>query len=171
MLQSIGGATATTAAFIVGYIGLFNGGGRIFWASISDYIGRTTTYAIFFAIQILVFFLMPQISGAWILAGLLFLIITCYGGGFACLPAYIGDLFGTKELGAIHGYSLTAWGVAGVAGPTLASTILETTGSYTTALYIINIALIVGLVCVGLLRWRIQSVRSAQETPTTSPLD
>lgn len=171
MLQSIGGATATTAAFIVGYIGLFNGGGRIFWASMSDYIGRTTTYAIFFVIQILVFFLMPQISGAWILAGLLFLIITCYGGGFACLPAYIGDLFGTKELGAIHGYSLTAWGVAGVAGPTLASTILETTGSYTTALYIINIALIVGLVCVGLLRWRIQSVRSAQKTPATSPLD
>ncbi len=171
MLQSISGASATTAAFIVGYIGIFNGGGRIFWASISDYIGRTTTYATFFVIQIAAFFLMPQISGVWMLAALLFLIISCYGGGFSCLPAYIGDLFGTKELGAIHGYSLTAWSMAGVAGPTLASVIVESTGNYTTALYIINVTLIVGLICIGLLRWNIRNVRQSQETATASTSD
>jgi OFA family oxalate/formate antiporter-like MFS transporter len=63
MLQSIGGASTTTAAFIVGYIGLFNGGGRIAWASLSDYIGRTASYGTFFAIQIVAFFLLAQITG------------------------------------------------------------------------------------------------------------
>jgi len=171
MLQSIGGASATTAAFIVGYIGVFNGAGRIAWSSLSDYVGRTTTYGAFFAIQIVAFFLMPQVSGVWILAGLLFLIISCYGGGFACLPAYLSDLFGTKEVGAIHGYSLTAWGFAGVAGPTLASTILEATGDYTTALYVVNAALIVGLVAVVALRWRINSIEASQTGRGAAPGD
>jgi OFA family oxalate/formate antiporter-like MFS transporter len=171
MLQSIAGATATTAAFIVGYIGIFNGAGRIVWSSLSDYIGRTTTYGVFFAIQILAFFLMPQITGVWILAGMLFLIITCYGGGFACLPAYLSDLFGTKEVGAIHGYSLTAWGCAGVAGPTLASIILESTGNYTTALYVINVALVVGLVTVVALRWQINRVQASKGSPQVAPGD
>ncbi|ESS06803.1 MAG: nitrate/nitrite transporter [uncultured archaeon A07HB70] len=171
MLQSIGGASATTAAFIVGYIGIFNGAGRIAWSSLSDYVGRTTTYGAFFAIQIVAFFLMPQVAGVWVLAGLLFLIITCYGGGFACLPAYLSDLFGTKEVGAIHGYSLTAWGAAGVAGPTLASIILETTGNYTTALYVVNVALILGLVVVVALRRRISSIEAAQAGQGAAPSD
>lgn len=158
ILQTLGGASATTAAFITGYIGIFNGGGRIFWSSLSDYIGRTTTYGAFFVIQILAFFMLPQVTGVWIIAITLFIIITCYGGGFACLPAYLSDLFGTKEVSAIHGYALTAWGLAGVAGPTLASIILESTGSYTTALYIINVVLVVGLVVVLILRWRIGQV-------------
>ncbi|GGL56884.1 L-lactate MFS transporter [Halocalculus aciditolerans] len=161
MLQSIGGASATTAAFIVGYIGIFNGGGRIFWASLSDYIGRTTTYGAFFVIQIVAFFLMPNALGVWFLAALLFLVITCYGGGFACLPAYLSDLFGTKEVSAIHGYALTAWGLAGVVGPTIASTVLEATGSYTQALYIINVLLVAGLALVIILRWRIGKLEKA----------
>ncbi|RJT01405.1 OFA family MFS transporter [Halococcus sp. IIIV-5B] len=161
MLQQIAGASATTAAFITGYIGIFNGGGRIVWASLSDYIGRTTTYAAFFAIQIIAFFVMPQVAGVWLLAGLIFLVITCYGGGFACLPAYLSDLFGTQEVSAIHGYALTAWGFAGVAGPQLASAILESTGSYTSALYIMNGALVVGLITVAVLRWRIGKLQDA----------
>lgn len=168
MLQSIGGASATTAAFIVGYIGIFNGAGRIAWSSLSDYVGRTAVYGAFFAIQIVAFLLMPQVSSTLLLAGLLFLIITCYGGGFACLPAYLSDLFGTAEIGAIHGYSLTAWGLAGIAGPTLASVILESTGAYTTALYVIDVVLVVGLLTVGALRWRINSIEAAQVT-TTAP--
>jgi OFA family oxalate/formate antiporter-like MFS transporter len=165
MLQQIAGASATTAAFITGYIGIFNGGGRIAWATLSDYIGRTTTYAAFFLIQIVAFFLMPQITGVWLLAGAIFLVITCYGGGFSCLPAYLSDLFGTEEVSAIHGYALTAWGFAGVAGPQLASTILESTGNYTSALYIMNGALVVGLVTVGVLRWRIGKLQDASRSP------
>jgi OFA family oxalate/formate antiporter-like MFS transporter len=159
MLQQIGGATATTAAFITGYIGIFNGGGRIFWSSLSDYVGRTTTYGAFMIIQIGAFLLMPQLAGVWVLAGTMFLVITCYGGGFACLPAYLSDLFGTKEVSAIHGYALTAWGVAGVAGPQLASFILETTGGYTNALYVMNAVLVVGLATVVALRWRLGRLR------------
>lgn len=164
MLQQIGGATATTAAFITGYIGLFNGGGRIFWSTLSDYIGRTTVYGVFMILQIVLFFLMPQLTAVWVLAGAMFLVITAYGGGFACLPAYLSDLFGTKEVSAIHGYALTAWGVAGVAGPQLASFVLETTGTYTNALYVANGALVVGLLTVLVLRWRLGKVKEASST-------
>ncbi|WP_050032111.1 L-lactate MFS transporter [Halorubrum halophilum] len=166
MLQQIAGATASTAAFITGYIGIFNGGGRIFWASLSDYIGRTTTYGAFFGIQIVAFLAMPQLAGVWILAATMFLVITCYGGGFACLPAYLSDLFGTKEVSAIHGYSLTAWGIAGVAGPQLASFILESTGNYTNALYVMNGALVVGLITVLVLRWRIGKLQDTSSLDT-----
>ena len=168
MLQQISGATATTAAFITGYIGIFNGGGRIFWSSLSDYVGRTTTYGAFMIIQIGAFLLMPQLAGVWILAGAMFLVITCYGGGFACLPAYLSDLFGTKEVSAIHGYALTAWGAAGVAGPQLASLILETTGGYTNALYVMNAALVVGLLLVVTLRSRLRTLKSEDTTPQAS---
>lgn len=161
MLQQIGDATATTAAFITGYIGIFNGGGRIFWATLSDYIGRTTTYTAFMVIQIAAFFVMPQLAGIWILAGTIFLVITCYGGGFSCLPAYLSDLFGTEEVSAIHGYSLTAWGIAGIAGPQFASFVLESTGNYTNALYVMNLALVVGLITVLVLRWRIDKLQDA----------
>ncbi|MFB6176656.1 MAG: OFA family MFS transporter [Halobaculum sp.] len=168
MLQQIGGASSTTAAFIVGYIGIFNGGGRIAWSTLSDYVGRTTTYGAFMVIQIAAFLLMPQITAVWVLAGVLFLVITCYGGGFACLPAYLSDLFGTKEVSAIHGYALTAWGLAGVVGPQLASTVLEATGNYTSALYITSGALVVGLGTVLVLRWRIDKLRERSETPAAA---
>nr|WP_328766196.1 OFA family MFS transporter [Halomicroarcula nitratireducens] len=164
MLQQVAGATATTAAFITGYIGIFNGGGRIFWSTLSDYVGRTTTYGAFMVIQIGAFFVMPQLVGVWVLAGTIFLVITCYGGGFACLPAYLSDLFGTAEVSAIHGYALTAWGVAGVAGPQIASVILETTGNYTSALYVMNAALVVGLLTVLVLRWRIGKLQNPGKT-------
>jgi MFS transporter, OFA family, oxalate/formate antiporter len=165
MLQQIAGASATTAAFITGYIGIFNGGGRIVWSTLSDYVGRTTVYGAFFAIQVVAFFLMPQITGVWVLASVIFLVITCYGGGFACLPAYLSDLFGTKEVSAVHGYALTAWAIAGVAGPQLASFILESTGNYTSALYVMNGALVVGLITVGVLRWRIGKLQESGRAP------
>jgi len=83
----------------------------------------------------------PELTGS-ILAdedydqGLIFLILTCYGGGFSTLPAFLGDMFGTKQLGTIHGYELTAWGIAGMVGPSIVTRVLEATGSYTTTLYI-----------------------------------
>jgi OFA family oxalate/formate antiporter-like MFS transporter len=162
MTQEITGATAALAASIVGVIGLFNGAGRIVWASASDYLGRTATYGTFFGLQIVAFALMPSITNVWIFAAFMFLIVTCYGGGFACLPAYLGDLFGTKELGAIHGYSLTAWALAGVAGPTLVSQIVEQTGSYQLSFYIVAASLVVGLACAVYLRYEINSIKSGQ---------
>ncbi|WP_339104416.1 OFA family MFS transporter [Haloterrigena salinisoli] len=169
MTQAIADVNAATAASVVGLIGVFNGGGRIFWATASDYIGRTSTYGVFFGLQIAAFLLMPQLSHLWLFSGLMFLIITAYGGGFACLPAYLGDLFGTKELSAIHGYTLTAWGAAGVAGPMLVSEIVERTNSYVMAFYIIVGALVVGLAAVAVLYYRIEAVRDERGEPSRRP--
>lgn len=83
MIQAITAVDAATAASVVGLIGVFNGGGRIFWATVSDYIGRTTTYGTFFVLQIAAFLLMPQIHYVWFFAALMFLVITAYGGGLA----------------------------------------------------------------------------------------
>lgn len=162
MTQAITGATPAVAASVVGLLGVFNGAGRLVWSSLSDYVGRTRIYAVFFLVQMVAFTSLPRLTTLWVFAGTLFLIITCYGGGFACLPAYLADLFGTQELGAIHGYVLTAWSLAGVAGPTLVAQIVSLTGSYELAFYVISASLAVGLVCVGILHWRIDIVRRAQ---------
>ncbi|WP_096188934.1 L-lactate MFS transporter [Evansella halocellulosilytica] len=136
MAQETVGMTAITAATMVGVMGLFNGGGRIAWASFSDYIGRENIYLLFFIVQLVAFFILPWITNAILFQIVMYLIVSMYGGGFASLPAFIGDLFGTKQLGAIHGYLLTSWALAGVVGPLIVSSIRETMGSYDSAFYI-----------------------------------
>ena len=129
MMQEKLNYTAMQAAGIVGLIGVFNGLGRILWSSASDFLGRANTYIIFFAFQILAFYFLPKISTEITFLIVLFTVITMYGGGFATLPAFLGDLFGTKQLGAIHGMVLAAWGLAGVVGPTIYDMVKESTGS------------------------------------------
>ncbi len=90
---------------------------------------------------------------------MLYIIITCYGGGFASLPAFIGDLFGTKQLGAIHGYLLTSWSMAGVVGPMVVSYIYDTTQSYTTTFTIFNVLLVIALVTSLAMRLNIKKIR------------
>ncbi|PLR75415.1 MFS transporter [Bacillus sp. V3-13] len=159
MAQDIAGLSAAGAATMVGIMGLFNGFGRIGWASISDYIGRPNVYTAFFAIQTVAFLLLPTTTNALLFQLLIFLILTCYGGGFASIPAYIGDLFGTKQLGAIHGYILTAWAAAGLVGPILVSWIRETTNSYTLTLYIFVAAFVAALAISLLIRVNIKKIR------------
>lgn len=130
LAQEVTGMSAIAAGAIVGLIGVFNGLGRIGWASASDYLGRPNTYIIFFAFQIAAFWLLPSLSAVLIFQVVLYAIMTCYGGGFSTLPAYIGDLFGTKQISAIHGYVLTAWAMAGMVGSSFASFLREQTGSY-----------------------------------------
>ncbi|ARK29085.1 L-lactate MFS transporter [Halalkalibacter krulwichiae] len=163
MAQEIAGLSAAAAATMVGIMGVFNGLGRIGWASISDYIGRANVYTAFFAIQIGSFFLLPSITHAIMFQVVLFLILTCYGGGFASVPAYIGDLFGTKQLGAIHGYILTAWAAAGLAGPIIASWVRETTDSYAGTLYIFGFMFIAALIVSLLIRIDIKQLKQANE--------
>jgi OFA family oxalate/formate antiporter-like MFS transporter len=136
MAQEIAGLSAVAAATMVGVMGLFNGGGRIGWASLSDKIGRPNTYIAFFLIQIVAFALLPQAKNPITFQALVLVILTCYGGGFASIPAYIGDMFGTKQLAAIHGFILTAWAAAGVTGPMIVSYIRSTTNAYDKTLYI-----------------------------------
>jgi OFA family oxalate/formate antiporter-like MFS transporter len=132
------GLTPGEAAAVVGMMAIFNGLGRLGWASFSDFLGRANTYTLFFVVQIAAFYFLPNITSVILFQVVLYLILTCYGGGFSTLPAYIGDLFGTKQLGAIHGYVLSAWAMAGVFGPQIVARLYEATGSYETVFHVFS---------------------------------
>jgi MFS family permease len=120
MMQDLFQKSAVEAGAIVSIISLFNAGGRFFWASSSDYIGRRNTYTLFFVVQIALFLLIPGIAaaGSWfIFLACLFTVFTMYGGGFATIPAFLADIFGSENVGAIHGATLTAWSAAAIVGP------------------------------------------------------
>ena len=121
MAQDMTTMTASAAAVMVGIIGLFNGFGRLAWATLSDFIGRPITYSLIFILDIVMLFILLFFKTPFIFALALCLLMSCYGAGFSVIPAYLGDVFGTKELGAIHGYILTAWAAAGMVGPILLS--------------------------------------------------
>lgn len=159
MAQEMVGMSVATAALMVGLNGLFNGAGRIGWASFSDYIGRPNTYTAFFIIQAVLFFLLPALTNPILFMAAMFIIMTCYGGGFSSIPAYIGDLFGTKQLGAIHGYILTAWAAAGLAGPIFAAWVHKTTSSYTGTLSIFAAMFVVALVISLIIRLDIKKLQ------------
>ena len=122
MMQDMFHRTPVQAALVVSIISLFNAGGRFLWASGSDYIGRRNTYLVFFVTQFVLFLLIPGLasSSSWILFQIaLFIVFTMYGGGFATIPAFLADIFGPENVGAIHGALLTAWSAAAVAGPVI----------------------------------------------------
>lgn len=146
MMQEKLSYTPMEAAAVVGLIGVFNGLGRILWSSLSDFLGRANTYIMFFAFQILAFFFLPKIGMEIMFLVVLFTVITMYGGGFATLPAFLGDLFGTKQLGAIHGMVLTAWALAGVVGPTIYDVVKNATGSLDATLGVFAILFVVAFV-------------------------
>lgn len=133
LAQETVGMSAIEAATMVGIMGLFNGAGRIAWASLSDYMGRPVTYVIFFVIQMVGFFVLSTLTDKLSFSLLIFLIMTCYGGGFSCIPAYLSDFFGTKQLSVIHGHILTAWGLAGLFAPLFTAFVKEQTNSYNEA--------------------------------------
>jgi hypothetical protein len=120
-------ATNRFATMFVLMLGVFNMAGRFFWASTSDYIGRQRTYTIFFVLGTALYLSIPFIASAcsrdpavgWLVLfyAVTMVILTMYGGGFATIPAYLADLFGSKFVGGIHGRLLTAWSTAGVLGP------------------------------------------------------
>ncbi|GAB1581030.1 OFA family MFS transporter [Phyllobacterium phragmitis] len=121
-------AIAAIAAGFTGLLSLFNIGGRFFWASLSDKIGRKNTYYTFFLLGIVLYALAPTLAGMgnkalFVLA--FGIILSMYGGGFATIPAYLADIFGTQFVGAIHGRLLTAWATAGIVGPVVVNYIRE----------------------------------------------
>ena len=122
MMQDMFGKTALQAAAVVSLISLFNAGGRFIWASFSDFIGRRNTYLVFFVTQVILFLLIPGLAGRgeWVIfEAALFVVFTMYGGGFATIPAFLADMFGSQNVGAIHGVLLTAWSAAAIAGPVI----------------------------------------------------
>lgn len=153
-----GHVTAVAAAGFVGLLSLFNMLGRFFWASTSDIIGRKNTYFCFFALGTLLYVAVPWTgaTGSVALFVLCFVIImSMYGGGFATVPAYLKDMFGTRYVGAIHGVLLTAWSAAGVFGPVLVNYIRQyqidngvaKAQAYNTTMYIMAGLLVIGFIC------------------------
>jgi MFS family permease len=150
--------TAGAAAGFVGLLSLFNMGGRFVWASASDWIGRKNTYFVFFVLGAVLYYLVPQFARAGNVA--LFVaaycvILSMYGGGFATIPAYLADMFGTAFVGGIHGRLLTAWAAAGIAGPVLVNYIrayevaqgVAKADAYTMTLHIMAVLLVIGFFC------------------------
>jgi len=153
-----GSITAAAAAGFVGLLSLFNMGGRFIWASTSDVIGRKNTYFVFFLLGAVLYYLVPTFgaSGNIVLFVAAYVVIlSMYGGGFATVPAYLADIFGTAFVGGIHGRLLTAWAAAGIAGPVLVNYIrayevangVAKADAYTMTLHIMVILLLLGFVC------------------------
>jgi MFS family permease len=147
------------AGGFVGLLSLFNMGGRFFWSSVSDYIGRKPTYFIFFALGAVLYFFLPDTGGNHLNNVKLFVAISAvllsmYGGGFATIPAYLRDMFGTYNVSAIHGRLLTAWSTAGVLGPVLVNNMREyeiqhgadKASAYQSVLHVMAGLLVVGLI-------------------------
>lgn len=154
---------AAVASGFTGLLSLFNIIGRFLWSTLSDRIGRKATYLIFLSFGCILYCLIPTLgqSGKLFLFVAVFcLILSMYGGGFATIPAYLADLFGTKMVGAIHGRLLTAWSIAGVIGPVLVTSIREhkigmgmpVSDVYFDTMYILGALLCVGLVANLLIR-------------------
>ncbi|HVB88935.1 MAG TPA: OFA family MFS transporter [Beijerinckiaceae bacterium] len=153
-----GQVTAVAAAGFVGLMSLFNMGGRFVWASTSDYIGRRNTYFCFFALGTILYALVPytgSIGSVPLFVVCFVVIISMYGGGFATVPAYLRDMFGTQYVGAIHGMLITAWSMAGIFGPVLVNYIRQynvahgvpKAQAYNSTMYIMAGLLVVGFIC------------------------
>src|SRR5947209_5705458 len=152
MAQEITGVTAATAATLVGIISIANGSGRFLWAWFSDLIGRRWVFLLMFAIQAIVFWVMPRIHSFSPFTILCFIVLLCYGGGFGTMPAFAADYFGARDVGSIYGLMLTAWGFAGVVGPTLIAQIRQATGRDQGALRIMSIITLLSAIVPLLLR-------------------
>lgn len=166
MAQEMAGMTAAQAAAMVGIVGLFNGAGRIAWSSFSDYFGRANTYILFFVIEILGYYLLVSLTGSPFVA-MVYLLVTCYGGGFSCMPAYLSDIFGVKQLSMIHGHILTAWGIAGLLSPMFIAYCKEAFGGYTVALYTFAGMFVIALALALLLRLKSRFDYAPKKKPVT----
>ena len=153
-----GTVTPAAAAGFVGLLSVFNLGGRFFWSSLSDAIGRKSTYMIYLGLGMVLYALVPSFARAGnlvLFVATFCIILSMYGGGFSTIPAYLRDLFGTLQVGAIHGRLLTAWSAAAVAGPNIVTYIREyqlargvaKADAYSMAIYIMVGVLAVGFIC------------------------
>ena len=163
MCQDMFGVGAAIGGGFAGLLSIFNMGGRFLWSSLSDRIGRRAVYSVFFIAGGALYCTVPltQRAGAqgWFVA-VTALIISMYGGGFATIPAYLRDLFGTMQVGAIHGRLITAWSIAAVIGPSLINYISDAqkragvpaAEAYNLTMYIVAGMLVVGLIANRLVR-------------------
>jgi OFA family oxalate/formate antiporter-like MFS transporter len=152
LAQEVTHVSAVAAAGLVGTIAIANGSGRLLWSWLSDYIGRPRVFLAMFVVQTAAFLLLTRVQSFAPLAILSFIILLCYGGGFGTMPAFAADYFGARNVGSIYGLMLTAWGTAGLLGPTLIAYVRQSTGRYTAALDLLAGIMLLSAVLPFLLR-------------------
>ena len=146
MFQELAHVTSALAAAMVGFASIGNAFGRVFWAWVSDSITRKLTFLVMFAMQVVLFWILPNLMGATTLTATTFMILMCYGGGSGTMPAFSADYFGPKNVGPIYGLMLTAWGAASAFGPLMIAHVREVSGSYRSALHIIALLMLISVV-------------------------
>ena len=180
MMQDMFKRTPLQAASVVSIMSLFNAGGRFMWASGSDYIGRRNTYTLFFVVQVVLFLLMPALASNgqwWLFQAALYVVLTMYGGGFATIPAFLADIFGPQNVGAIHGALLTALSAAAIAGPVIITELSNRAkaalppGADRVNIYDTPLRVLAGLLAVGfVLTLLVRPLRaSAHSAPAAAP--
>jgi OFA family oxalate/formate antiporter-like MFS transporter len=153
LAQEVSAVDATVGASLVIIISVGNAAGRFLWAWLSDAIGRKGVFITMFLLQAVLFFLIPVIGATYALLAILAIVIaSCYGGGFGTMPAFNADYFGSANVGKIYGLMLTAWSFGGVLGPVLISRIVDATGAYANAMYILAGLMVVSTIVPLIIR-------------------
>ncbi|MBZ5628553.1 MAG: OFA family MFS transporter [Acidobacteriia bacterium] len=146
MAQQMVGMSAVAAASMVGLISIFNGLGRVFWAWVSDHLGRARVYFLLYLIQVVIFFSLPRIHNLTAFSLAFAVIGLCYGGGFGTMPSFTADFFGPKYMGGIYGIILLAWGAAAIPSPIMIARLHQATGRFDASIYVIAVVMAVSLV-------------------------
>ena len=146
IMRELTGTSPETALAVYGFIALFNGLGRFFWGAVSDRIGRNAAYLLIYGSQAVIFFVVGGIHSLPIVAILFAIVLLDYGGGFGTMPSFTADYFGTKYMGVNYGWILLAWGVGGVVGPIFVSLVKDATGSFSGALPVIAVMLLLAAI-------------------------
>ncbi len=166
MFQEFAKVAAITAAGMVGVVSIGNGVGRVFWAWVSDTLGRKMTFAVIFVLQIFLFWLLPSLHSIAAVTIVGFIILLCYGGGFGTMPAFAADYFGPTNVGSIYGLMLTAWGFASAFGPLLIAHMRQASGTYVGGLHVVSVVMTVSVLLPLMMRppapVKLQSLESAE---------
>jgi OFA family oxalate/formate antiporter-like MFS transporter len=152
IFEELAKVSAIVAAGMVGIVSIGNALGRVFWASMSDFLSRRYTFLVMFLLQAVLFWFLPSLVTTIPLTVASFVILMCYGGGFGTMPAFAADYFGPKYVGPIYGLMLTAWGFASAFGPLLIAHLREATGNYGSGLHILAIILLVSAILPFIVR-------------------
>ncbi len=163
MAQQMVNMTPVAAAGMVGLISIFNGAGRVFWAWVSDYVGRAPVFFMLYAIEAVILFLLPGVHSITVFSIMFAIIGLCYGGGFGTMPSFTADFFGPKYMGGIYGWILLAWAFGAVPSPILIARVRQNTGTYTPAIHTIAIVMVLALVLPILARYRPKAPVELQE--------
>jgi MFS transporter, OFA family, oxalate/formate antiporter len=164
MAQQLVGMTPLAAAGMVGLISIFNGAGRVFWAWVSDLIGRAPVYFLLYAIQAVIFFALTSVHNITLFSIMFAIIGLCYGGGFGTMPSFTADFFGPKYMGGIYGWILLAWGAGAIPSPILIARVHQNQGTYAPAIHAIAFVMVVALVLPILARYRPRAPQVATVT-------